>query len=34
MKLEPVAEERLELKKDKLQSNPVVMLATKLTANV
>ena len=34
MKLEPLAEEKMELKKDRLQSNPVVNLATTLTANV
>ena len=34
MKLEMVAEEKMELKKDRLQSNPVVTLATTLTANV
>ena len=33
MKLEMVAEEKMELKKDRLQSNPVVTLATTLTAN-
>ena len=33
MKLEPVAAEKMELKKDRLQSNPVVTLATTLTAN-
>ena len=31
---EPVAEEKRELKKDRLQSNPVVILDTLLTANV
>ena len=31
---EPVAEEKRELKKDRLQSNPVVILDTTLTANV
>ena len=34
MKLEMVAKEKMELKKDRLQSNPVVTLATTLTANV
>ena len=34
MKLEPVAEEKMELKKDRLPSNPIVTLATTLTANV
>ena len=34
MKLEMVAEEKMELKKDRLQSNPVVTLAAALTANV
>ena len=34
MKLEPLAEEKMELKKDRLQSNPVVTLATTLTTNV
>ena len=34
IKLEPVAEEKIEFKKDILQSNPVVTLATKLTANI
>ena len=33
MKLEPVAEEKMELKKDSLQSNPAVTLATTITAN-
>ena len=31
---EPVVEEKGELKKDRLQSNPVVILDTALTANV
>ena len=30
MKLEPLAEEKTELTKDRLQSNPVVTLATTL----
>ena len=34
MKLEPVAEEKMEFKKDRLLSNLVVTLATTLTANV
>ena len=34
MKLETVAEEKVELKKDRLHSNSVVTLATTLTANV
>ena len=34
MKLEPVAAEKMELKKDRLQSNPAVTLATTLTENV
>ena len=34
MKLEPVAEEKMDFKKDGLQSNPLVTLATTLTANV
>ena len=34
IKLELVPEEKMELKKDRLQSNPVVTLATTLTANV
>ena len=34
MKLEPVAAGKMKLKKDRLQSNPVVTLATTLTENV
>ena len=34
MKVELVVDEKMELKKDRLQSNPVVTLATTLTANV
>ena len=34
MKVELVVDEKMELKKDRLQSNPVVTLATTLTATV
>ena len=34
MKLETVAEVKMGLKKDRLQSDPFVILATTLTANV
>ena len=34
MKPEPVAEEKMELKKDRSHSNPFVTLTTTLTANI